>query len=105
MRYKIEAMLFRIPIGLTSRIKVFIYKLIGLKAGIKNRFERGSIRRATKIQIGSHNTFSSTYKLWPEDHKNDNIRIVIGNYNYFNKNIMLDACGKIEIGNYNMFGP
>jgi maltose O-acetyltransferase len=35
----------------------------------------------------------------------DGIRIRIGNRNYFNRNVMVDACGFIEIGDQNMFGP
>jgi acetyltransferase-like isoleucine patch superfamily enzyme len=39
------------------------------------------------------------------DADHDGIRIKIGNNNYFNRNLMLDACGLIEIGNDNMIGP
>ena len=105
MKYIIESLFLRIPISVKSRIKILFYEIIGMHLGIKNRFENGKIRRATQIKIGSHNTFSSTYKLWPEDSSSDNIRISIGSGNYFNRNIMLDACGFIEIGNDNMFGP
>lgn len=37
----------------------------------------------------------------------DGIRIRIGNSNYFNRNVnaMIGACGLIEIGEQNMFGP
>ena len=43
--------------------------------------------------------------LWPEDADYTGIRIQIGDRNYFNRNMMIDACGFIEIGNNNMFGP
>jgi acetyltransferase-like isoleucine patch superfamily enzyme len=33
------------------------------------------------------------------------VRIRIGNYNYFNRNVMIDACGHVEVGDHNMFGP
>lgn len=105
MKYFIESLLFRIPISLFSRLKCVVYKAIGMKMGEKNRFESGKIRRAAQIEIGSNNTFSSIYKLWPEDSASKDIRISIGSFNYFNKNVMIDSCGKIEIGNYNMFGP
>src|SRR5262249_27739473 len=39
------------------------------------------------------------------DNYYDGIRIRIGSNNYFNRNVMLDACGMIEIGDDNMFGP
>lgn len=105
MKYKIESLFLRIPIGIKSRIKILFYKTIGMQVGVKNRFEIGLVRRATQIKIGNFNTFSSTYKLWPEDNENDKIRITIGNHNYFNKNIMIDACGRIEVGDFNMVGP
>jgi maltose O-acetyltransferase len=43
--------------------------------------------------------------LWPEDSKFSGTRIRIGSGNYFNRNVMIDACGYIEIGDQNMFGP
>ncbi|MBN9299432.1 MAG: acyltransferase [Filimonas sp.] len=76
-----------------------------MQLGSRNRFEKGRVRRCTQIAIGSNNAFTKGYMLWPEDAAYDGIRIQIGEKNYFNKNVMIDACGKIEIGNYNMFGP
>jgi acetyltransferase-like isoleucine patch superfamily enzyme len=43
--------------------------------------------------------------LWPLDDVYNSTRIEIGDNNYFNRNLMLDACGSIKIGNNNMFGP
>lgn len=105
MKYFIESLIFRIPVGFISRVKALVYKAIGMTLEENNRFEKGLIRRATQIKIGKNNTFTSNYRLWPEDALFPGIRIQIGSYNYFNKNIMLDACGKIEIGDHNMFGP
>lgn len=104
-RYTLEALLFKKPMGLKSRLKILIYKILGLKLGKKNRFEKGRIRRATQIELGNYNAFTSGYMLWPEDSPYIGKRIKIGNYNYFNRNIMIDACGSIEIGDNNMFGP
>ena len=70
-----------------------------------NRFEKGRIRRAAQIQIGEYNAFTSGYMLWPTDEPYNSKRIIIGNGNYFNRNLMIDACGIVEIGNANMFGP
>jgi maltose O-acetyltransferase len=62
-------------------------------------------RRANQIQIGSNNAFTAGYKFWPADQVFKGKRIVIGNGNYFNKGLMIDACGLISIGDKNMFGP
>ncbi|MDQ8004879.1 MAG: acyltransferase [Pedobacter sp.] len=105
MKYFIESLFFRIPNSIKSRFKILIYRFLGARIGKKNRFEKGLLRRATQIEITDHNTFTSTYKLWPEDTAFSGKRIIIGSYNYFNKNMMLDACGMIQIGDYNMFGP
>ncbi|MET0394941.1 MAG: acyltransferase [Chitinophagaceae bacterium] len=102
---KIEPLLFRIPVGLGSRFRVFLYRLLGMKTGHRNRFEAGRVRRAHQVQIGSNNAFSKGFQLWPLDRAYAGTRIRIGNKNYFNRNLMLDACGYIEIGNENMFGP
>src|SRR5262249_17430773 len=32
-------------------------------------------------------------------------RIRIGHSNYFNRNVMIDSCGSVKIGDHNMFGP
>lgn len=107
MKYNncLESFLFKASRGLLSRLRITVYRLLGLKIGKKNRLEYGRIRRSDQIVIGIYNAFTEGFQLWPEDSDFSGIRIEIGNHNYFNKNIMLDACGKIEIGNYNMFGP
>jgi len=104
-RYTLETLLFKKTTGLKSRFKILIYKAIGLKTGKRNRFEKGRIRRASQIELGKYNAFTSGYMLWPEDSPYNGTRIKIGNYNYFNRNMMMDACGSIIIGNNNMFGP
>jgi len=88
-----------------SRIRIFIYKIFGLKIGKPNRLEKGRIRRCRNIEIGNNNAFTQGYFLWPTDEDSDEIRIKIGNNCYFNRNVMLDACGRIEIGDYTMIGP
>jgi acetyltransferase-like isoleucine patch superfamily enzyme len=103
--YSIEALIFRVPKGLISRFKIALYKLLGMRIGVKNRFESGRIRRAGQIEVGSYNDFSDGYRLWPIDSLYNGFRIKIGDANYFNRNLMIDACGLIEIGNKNMFGP
>jgi len=102
---KVEPFLFRVPVGLISRFRVILYRMLGMKLGFKNRFENGRVRRCCQIRIGTFNAFSKGFQLWPEDTFFDGVRISIGNNNYFNRNAMLDACGFIEIGDFNMFGP
>ena len=77
-----------------------------MKLGRRNRLEGGGrVRRCSQIKIGSFNAFTQGAFLWPIDAPHDGIRIRIGDRNYFNRNVMIDACGLIEIGSQNMFGP
>jgi acetyltransferase-like isoleucine patch superfamily enzyme len=101
-----EALVTRIPRGLMSRFRLAIYSLLGMKHGHHNRMEGGGrCRRLSQIEIGNYNAFTQGYWLWPVDERFDGIRIRIGDGNYFNRNLMIDACGYVEIGNENMFGP
>ncbi len=102
---KLEPFFLRMPIGLMSKVRIFIYKMVGLKIGKSNRFERGRMRRCKNVMIGNNNAFTQGYFIWPVDQDGDQVRIKIGNNNYFNRNVMLDACNRIEVGNYTMFGP
>jgi maltose O-acetyltransferase len=88
-----------------SRVRLFAYKLLGLKAGSRNRIERIRCRRLAQIELGDNNAFTEGCWLWPIDSDHEGIRIRIGSGNYFNRNLMIDACGYIEIGDENMFGP
>lgn len=102
----LEPLLLRIPRGLTSRMRLAVYRALGMRQGFRNRMEGGGrCRRVKQIQIGDFNSFTQGCWLWPEDTTHDGIRIRIGNGNYFNRNVMIDACGLVEIGNDNMFGP
>lgn len=101
----LEVIIVKYPVSFISRIRVSLYKLLGMQIGSGNRFESGRFRRANQIQIGNNNAFTSNYKLWPADQPFNSKRIVIGNGNYFNKGLMIDACGSISIGDKNMFGP
>ena len=102
---KLEPYFFRVPIGMMSVIRIFLFRLFGLRIGIKNRLEKGRIRRCKNIQIGNNNAFTQGYFLWPIDTEGDDIKIKIGNNNYFNRNVMIDACNSIEIGDFTMVGP
>lgn len=102
---RIEPFIFRIPYGFMSRVRVTLFKLLGMQLGSRNRFEAGRIRRITQIKMGDLNHFSEGWYLWPEDSYFDGHRIRLGDDNYFNRNVMIDACNFIEIGSHNMFGP
>jgi acetyltransferase-like isoleucine patch superfamily enzyme len=101
----LERYFLDVPRGLASRLRLFAYRRLGLKAGQRNRMEAGRCRRLRNIVMGDYNAFTSGCWLWPQDADFDGIRIRIGNRNYFNRNVMIDACGYVEIGDYNMFGP
>src|SRR5437016_5033346 len=89
-----------------SRNRLEMYRLIGMKQGRRNRMEGGGrCRRLSQIEIGDYNAFTQGCWLWPENADFPGVRIKIGNGNYFNRNLMIDACGYVEIGNDNMFGP
>ena len=101
-----EQLLLRVPRGAASRVRLFFYRMLGMKMGRRNRMEgKGRCRRLTQIRIGEFNSFTQGCWLWPVDVPFGGIRIAIGNYNYFNRNLMIDACGYVEIGDRNMFGP
>jgi acetyltransferase-like isoleucine patch superfamily enzyme len=102
----LEAIVLRIPRGAASRLRLAAYRILGMKQGNRNRMEGGGrCRRLSQIEIGSRNAFTQGCWLWPVDEAYDGCRIRIGNGNYFNRNVMIDACGMVEIGDDNMFGP
>lgn len=102
---KLEPLFLRIPQGLCSCIRIGLYKILGMKTSGNNRMEKSRCRRLSQISIGNSNAFTQGLMLWPEDRIYKGIRIKIGDRNYFNRNLMIDACNYIEIGNHNMFGP
>lgn len=102
----IEYLLLTAPRGAASRVRLAVYRLLGMKCGARNRMEGGGrVRRCSQIEIGSSNAFTEGAWLWPLDAAYDGIRIRIGSRNYFNKGLMIDACGLVEIGDDNMIGP
>ena len=101
-----EYLLMIFPRGLASRLRLGVYRALGMKVGRSNRMEGGGrVRRCAQIQLGSRNALTEGAWLWPQDADYAGIRIRIGNENYFNRGLMIDACGLVEIGNNNMFGP
>ena len=103
---RIEPLVLRIPRGVMSRVRLFVYRALGMRQGRRNRMEGGGrVRRCGQIAIGDINAFTQGCWLWPEDTEFKGIRIRIGNGNFFNRNLMIDACQLVEIGDDNMFGP
>lgn len=102
----LERYLLTAPRGLCSRLRLLAYKFLGMRVGKHNRIEgSGRVRRCKQITMGDYNAFTQGCWLWPEDSDYGGIRIRIGNLNYFNRNLMIDACGEVVIGDENMFGP
>jgi maltose O-acetyltransferase len=104
-RLRPEPLLLKTSRGLMSRSRLFFYRALGLKAGRRNRLEKIRCRRLAQIELGDYNAFTEGCWLWPIDEPYAGIRVRIGSRNYFNRNVMIDACGYVEIGNDNMFGP
>ena len=100
-----EPLLLKSSRGAMSRFRLLFYRQLGLKTGQRNRVEAIRCRRLSQIELGEYNALTEGCWLWPQDSDYDGIRIRIGSYNYFNRNVMIDACGYVEIGDENMFGP
>lgn len=105
MRQTLEYLLLTATRGIMSRLRLAIYRILGMETGHHNRLEAIRCRRLSQIELGNFNSLTAGCWLWPNDKPYDGIRIRIGSGNYFNRDVMLDACGLIEIGDDNMFGP
>jgi len=101
----LETFLFRTTGGLMSRVRVQFYRGLGMQIGERCRLEKIRVRRPSQIRMGAHNALSEGTWLWPLDADYTGTRIEIGNSNYFNRNVMIDSCGFVKIGNHTMFGP
>ena len=82
-----------------------LYRSLGMTIGPNCRLENIRVRRPSQIAIGASNALTEGCWLWPIDEDYSGVRIRIGQSNYFNRDCMIDACGRVEIGNHNMFGP
>src|ERR1700722_3246657 len=105
LRNTIETLLLRQRAGLASRFRVPFYRVLGMKVGERCRLEGIRVRRPSQIELGVWNALTKGCWLWPIDEQYEGIRIKVGDYNYFNRDVMIDSCGYIEIGSHNMFGP
>jgi acetyltransferase-like isoleucine patch superfamily enzyme len=100
-----ETLVFRQYYSLLSRCRAAFYRWFGMKIGSGCRLESIRARRPRQIELGRENALTERCWLWPIDADYDGIRIRVGNGNYFNRDCMIDACGYVEIGSRNMFGP
>jgi acetyltransferase-like isoleucine patch superfamily enzyme len=87
-----------------SRVRVLLYRSLGMTIGPSCRLENIRVRRPSQIVIGASNALTEGCWLWPVDDESGS-RIRIGDRNYFNRDVMIDACGYVEVGNDYMFGP
>ena len=101
----IETFLLRTRYGIGSRFRIALYRAMGMTIGARCRIERIRLRRPSQIRLGQFNALTEGTWLWPTDSDHKGLRIDIGDYNYFNRDAILDASGLIKIGNRNMFGP
>ena len=101
----IETLLLRTSYGLMSRLRILLYRMLGMRIGARCRLERIRVRRPKQIRLGRFNAITEGSWLWPNDLAFDGVRIDIGEYNYFNRDVFIDACGLVKIGNHNMIGP
>ena len=105
LRSTLEVLFFRQLTGLTSRLRIQFHRFMGMSIGTGCRFERVRVRRPANIRIGDSNALTEGCWLWPVDDRVSATRIHIGDSNYFNRDVMIDACNEIRIGSHNMFGP
>ena len=55
----IEPLLLRIPRGAASRVRLAVYRALGMRLGAHNRMEGGGrVRRCRQIAIGDYNSFT-----------------------------------------------
>ena len=100
-----ETLVFRQSVGFTSRVRTIFYRLFGMKIGAGCRLENIRVRRPSQVEVGEANAFTEGCWLWPADADFDGIRISIRRQNPFNRDVMIDACNRVDIGSNNMFGP
>lgn len=105
MKMILERLVFRQSYGLFSRCRTGFYRWFGMKIGPGCRIENIRARRPRQIELGAGNAFTEGCWLYPIDADYDGTRIRVGEGNYFNRDCVIDACGFIQIGNRNMFGP
>jgi acetyltransferase-like isoleucine patch superfamily enzyme len=105
LRSQAEKLLFRRWSGVLSRLRVSFYRILGMRIGQGCRLEAIRVRRAVQIELGTSNSLTKGCWLWPADQDTLGTRIKIGSYNYFNRDVMIDACNYIQIGDRNMIGP
>jgi len=99
-----DEIFLRWPYGLASRIRILFLRTLGMRIGARCRIESIRVRRPGRIRIGDANALTEGCWVWPQDGPGECV-IRVGDRNYFNRDVMLDANHLISIGDDNMFGP
>jgi maltose O-acetyltransferase len=100
----LDEILLRWPYGLVSRWRILCLRVLGMEIGGGCRIESIRVRRPARIRVGKGNALTEGCWLLPPDAPGKRA-IEIGDRNYFNRGVMLDANELISIGDDNMFGP
>lgn len=100
----LDELLLRWPYGMASRFRILYLRALGMRIGVGCRLESVRVRHPGRILIGNDNALTEGCWLWPPDAPGKCV-IRIGDRNYFNRDVMLDANDLISIGDDNMFGP
>jgi maltose O-acetyltransferase len=100
----LDEIFLRWPYGIASRFRVLYLRILGMEIGGGCRIESVRVRRPARIRLGNGNALTEGCWLWPHDAPGQ-CAIRIGDRNYFNRDVMLDANDLIWIGDDNMFGP
>ncbi len=100
----LDELVLRWPYSLASRLRIHYLRALGMRIGMGCRIEPVRVRRPGRIVLGDGNALTEGCWLWPPDAPGECV-IRIGNRNYFNRDVTLDASELISIGDDNLFGP
>jgi len=100
----LDEFLLRWPYGMASRLRILFLRTLGMEIGRRCRVESIRVRRPSRILLGDENAITEGCWFWPPDARGKCV-IRIGDRNYFNRDVMLDANDLISIGDDNLFGP
>lgn len=98
--------LLRFKQSLCSRIRLSVYKLLGLNAGKNVRLHKINIpKNPWKISIGDNTYIDDQTVLLATGKKSDNFKIKIGSRCGFNRFTMIDAAERVKIEDEVRVGP
>lgn len=98
--------LFRYPVSIKSRLRVFLYRQLGAQIHRRARLHKIHIpRNFWDIDIGAHTYIDDYTVLLTSGDRRDAPRIIIGTYCGFNRYSIIDASERIHIGHDVRVGP